>query len=130
MRCNVWVPAKEAVCQHLLFDVFGELLGLFANILQKCIARPSADEHDGIYWYPNKVHLHCCSQTKGLGADFAWLKAKTSAADGAIGPFAQDRDAAQQEEKEEHTDLNLRKVTIKRRKKGLHSSTKMDYMRS
>ena len=46
--------------------------------------------------------------------------------DSAIGPFAQARDAAQREEEEEHADHNLRKVTIKRRKKGLHSSTKMD----
>ncbi len=45
----------------------------------------------------------------------------------AVGPFAQARDAAQQEEEEEHADPNLRKVTIKRRKKGLHSSTKMDF---
>jgi hypothetical protein len=49
--------------------------------------------------------------------------------EGAVGPFAQARDAAQQEEEEEHADYNLRKVTIKRRKKGLRSSTKMDFMR-
>ena len=42
----------------------------------------------------------------------------------AIGPFAQARDTARQEEEEEHADPNLRKVTIERRKKGLHSSTK------
>jgi hypothetical protein len=47
----------------------------------------------------------------------------------AIGPFAQARDAAQQEEGEEHVDPNLRKVTIKRGKKGLHRSTKMDFMK-
>jgi hypothetical protein len=47
----------------------------------------------------------------------------------AVGPFAQARDAAQGEEEEEHADPNLRKVTIKRRKRGLRSSTKMDYMR-
>ncbi len=47
----------------------------------------------------------------------------------AVGPFAQARDAAQQEEEEEHADHNLRKVTIERRKKGLHSSIKMDFMR-
>jgi hypothetical protein len=46
-----------------------------------------------------------------------------------VGPFAQARDTEQQEEKEEHADHNLRKVTIKRRKKGLHSCTKMDFMR-
>jgi hypothetical protein len=38
-------------------------------------------------------------------------------------------DAAQQEEEEERADPNLRKVTIKRRKKGLGISTKMDFMR-
>ncbi len=43
-----------------------------------------------------------------------------------VGSSAQARDAAQQEEEEEHADPNLRKVTIERRKKGLHSSTKMD----
>jgi hypothetical protein len=37
----------------------------------------------------------------------------------AIGSFAEARDAAQQEEEEERADHNLRKVTIKRRKKGL-----------
>ncbi len=47
----------------------------------------------------------------------------------AIGPFAQARDTAQQEDKEEHADQNLRKVTFKRRKKGLRSSTKIDFMR-
>ena len=46
-----------------------------------------------------------------------------------VGSSAQARDAAQQEEEEERADPNLRKVTIKRRKKGLHSSTKMDFMR-
>ncbi len=49
----------------------------------------------------------------------------------AVGPFAQARDTAQQEEaeEEEHADHNLSKVTIGRRKKGLHNSTKMDFMR-
>jgi hypothetical protein len=47
----------------------------------------------------------------------------------AVGSSAQARDAAQREEEKEHADPNLRKVTIKRRKKGLHSSTKMDFMR-
>jgi hypothetical protein len=44
--------------------------------------------------------------------------------DSAVGPFAQAKDAAQREEEEECADPNLRKVTIERRKKGLHSSTK------
>ncbi len=48
----------------------------------------------------------------------------------AQGPFAQARDAAQWEEKEEHADHNLRKVSpIKRKKRGLRSSTEMDFMR-
>ncbi len=47
----------------------------------------------------------------------------------AVGPSAQARDAAQWEEEEECADHNLRKVTIKRRRKGLRSSTKMDFMR-
>ncbi len=46
--------------------------------------------------------------------------------DSAVGPLAQARDTAQQEEEEERADHNLRRVTIKRRKKGLRSSTKMD----
>ncbi len=45
----------------------------------------------------------------------------------AVGPFAQVRDAAQQEDEKEHADPNLSKVTIKRRKKGLPNSTKMDF---
>jgi hypothetical protein len=49
--------------------------------------------------------------------------------DCAVGPFAQARDTAQQEEEEEHADHNLRKVTFERRKKGLRSSTKIDSMR-
>ncbi len=49
--------------------------------------------------------------------------------DSAVGPFTQARDAAQQEEEEERADPNLRKVTTERRKKGLRSSTKMDFMR-
>jgi hypothetical protein len=49
--------------------------------------------------------------------------------DSAVGSSAQARDAAQQEEEEEHADSNLRKVTIERRKKWLHSSNKMDFMR-
>jgi hypothetical protein len=47
----------------------------------------------------------------------------------AIGTFAQARDTAQQEEEKERADRNLRKVTFERRKKGLRSSTKMDFMR-
>ncbi len=47
--------------------------------------------------------------------------------DCAVGPFAQARDTAQREEEEEHADHNWRKVTSKRRKKGLCSSTKMDF---
>jgi hypothetical protein len=46
-----------------------------------------------------------------------------------VGPFAQARDAAQQEEEEEHADPNLRKVTIEWRKKGLRSSIKMHFIR-
>jgi hypothetical protein len=42
-----------------------------------------------------------------------------------VGLFAQARDAAKQEEEEEHADPNLRKVTIERRKKELRSSTMM-----
>jgi hypothetical protein len=49
--------------------------------------------------------------------------------DYAIGPFVHARDTAQQEEEEEHADHNLRKVTFERRKKGLCSSTKMDFMK-
>jgi hypothetical protein len=49
--------------------------------------------------------------------------------DCAVDPFAQARVTARQEEEEEHADHNLGKVTIKRRKKGLRSSTKMDFMR-
>jgi hypothetical protein len=45
----------------------------------------------------------------------------------AVGLFAQARDAARQEQEEEQADHNLRKVNIKRRKKGLGSSTKMDF---
>jgi hypothetical protein len=37
--------------------------------------------------------------------------------------------AARQEEEEERADPNLRKVTIKRRKKELRNSTKKDFMR-
>jgi hypothetical protein len=50
--------------------------------------------------------------------------------DCAVGPFAQASDTAQGEEEEEHADHNLRKVTFERRKKGLRSSTIMDFMRS
>ncbi len=49
--------------------------------------------------------------------------------DSAVGLCAQARDAARQEEEDAHTDHNLRRVTIERWKKGLHSSTKMDFMR-
>jgi hypothetical protein len=49
--------------------------------------------------------------------------------DSAVGSFAQARDAAQQEEEEEHTDFNLKKVTIKSSKRGVASSTNMDFMR-
>ncbi len=44
---------------------------------------------------------------------------------GSVGSFAQVRNAAQQVAEEEHADSSLRKVTIKRRKKGVASSTKM-----
>jgi hypothetical protein len=47
----------------------------------------------------------------------------------AVGPSAQARDATQQEEEEECVNPNLRKETIKRRKKRLRSSTKMDFTR-
>jgi hypothetical protein len=47
----------------------------------------------------------------------------------AVGPLAQARDAAQGEEEDKHADHNLRRVTIKRMKKGLSSNTKMDFMR-
>ncbi len=81
-RGNIWECAKEVVRQHLLCNVFGYLLNLFENISQKCITWPSVNEHDGIFWYPSEVHLNCCSQTKGAGVNFAWLKAKASAANG------------------------------------------------
>jgi hypothetical protein len=48
----------------------------------------------------------------------------------AVGPSAQARDTARHEEEDEHADPNLRKVTIKRSKKGLRSSTKMDFYES
>ncbi len=47
----------------------------------------------------------------------------------AVGPFALARDTAQHEEEEERADHNLRKMTVERGKKGLRSSTKMDFMR-
>ncbi len=46
----------------------------------------------------------------------------------AAGPFPQARDAAQWEEEEERANPNLKKVTIKRRKKRFRSSTKMNFM--
>jgi hypothetical protein len=42
---------------------------------------------------------------------------------------AQARDTAWQEEEEEHAHSNLRRMTVWRRKKGLHSSTKRIFMR-
>ncbi len=47
----------------------------------------------------------------------------------AVGPVAQARDTARQEKEEERADHNMRKMTVERRKKGLHSSTKIDFMR-
>ncbi len=47
----------------------------------------------------------------------------------AVGPLAQASETAQREEEEERADHNLRRMTIKSRKKGLHSSTTMDFMR-
>jgi hypothetical protein len=47
----------------------------------------------------------------------------------AVGPLAQATDAAQQEEEDKRVYHNIRRVTIKRRKKGLCRSTKMDFMR-
>jgi hypothetical protein len=44
--------------------------------------------------------------------------------DSAIGPLAQARNKAEQEEEEELADHTLRRVTIERRKKRLRSSTK------
>jgi hypothetical protein len=49
--------------------------------------------------------------------------------DSAVGPLAQARDAAQRVEEDKHADHNLRRVTIERRKKGLCSSTEIDFMR-
>jgi hypothetical protein len=37
----------------------------------------------------------------------------------AVGPFAQARDAAQQEEEEEHADHNLRKSDYQEKEKGV-----------
>jgi hypothetical protein len=81
--CKAWCLGlcKKAVHQHLLCNVLGKLLNLFANISQKFIAWLSANEHDGIHWYPSEVNLHRCSRTKGVGADFDWLEADASAAD-------------------------------------------------
>jgi hypothetical protein len=55
----------------------------------------------------------------------AWVALRVSYS--AVGPFAQARDTAQQKEEKEHADHNLKIETIKRRKKGSHSSTKMDF---
>jgi hypothetical protein len=55
------------------------------------------------------------------------ISLQRSSRGGAAGPFSQARDAARQEEEEEHADPNLRKVTIERRKKGLRRCTKMDF---
>ncbi len=49
--------------------------------------------------------------------------------DCAVGPFAHASDTAQKGEEEERADHNLRKVTFKRRNKGLCSRTKMNFMR-
>ncbi len=47
----------------------------------------------------------------------------------AVGLSAQARDTAQQEEEQERANSNLRRVTVQRRKKELHSSTKKVLMR-
>jgi hypothetical protein len=70
------------------------------------------------------THLRCSSAYPPTSQSQSWGTLRC-----VVGPFAQDRDEAQQEEEEEHADSNLRKVTFKRRKKGLRSSTKMDFMR-
>ena len=51
-RCNVWNRSKRSMCQHFLCNVLQELLDLFLNITQECVARPSADEHDCVHRYP------------------------------------------------------------------------------
>ena len=52
---------------------------LFSDVPQECIARPSADEHDGVDRYAGKVHLHCCAGSKRVSSDFVWFEAETSA---------------------------------------------------
>jgi hypothetical protein len=47
----------------------------------------------------------------------------------AVGPFAQARDAARQEENEAHADPNLRKVTVREGKRGCIVAPKLIFMR-
>jgi len=78
-RGDVWDCAKRSKREHLLCDMLRELFDLFPDVPQECVARPSADEHDGVDRDSGEVHLHCCAGSQGVCPDFKWFEAETSA---------------------------------------------------
>ncbi len=59
------VPVKH-VGGHFLGDIVVELLDLFPNVAQQCVARPATNHYDKKNWATPKEHCHTCAQMDGV----------------------------------------------------------------
>jgi hypothetical protein len=50
-RVNVWHVSVVSVNYHSFADVVGELLDLFSDVAEECVARPSSEHHDCMDWH-------------------------------------------------------------------------------
>ena len=60
---------------HSPAHVVTELFHLFPNVAEEGVARPSADEHDGVYGNFGEIHGHRGPQAYGVCADVGWFEA-------------------------------------------------------
>ena len=54
---------KVLMLYHSGGDVVAELFNLFADVAEKSITGPSANDHDCVNMYVIEIHCHCCSTT-------------------------------------------------------------------
>ena len=54
---------------HFSGDIVAELGDLFADVSEESVARPAAEEHDGVDGDAIEVHRHCRGGSNGMEAN-------------------------------------------------------------
>ena len=68
--------------QHAPGDARAEILDLSTDVLKKCVAGPSSEQHDGVNRLFGQLHGHGCARADGVGAHIIRTESQLVLTDG------------------------------------------------